>query len=245
MKSTKVFNKIKQNVPLSKKVEEQLKKAIFQNVYSPGERLPSELELVKIFGVSRTSIREALRMLAGQGFVVINGRNGVKVSEIDLQNVVNPFSLLLKQKFGESSHLYLKQVRRMIEPEIAKLAALKRSDEDVKILENTLNEMKERKNNPQLMIEYDIEFHKQLTIASGNPILPIILEPIFRLLPEFISENFKLTRAPEISIKQHEEILMGIKNKDPKATFKAMTEHMKTAEVHVLEHYKTIGFTDF
>ena len=89
--------------------------------------------------------------------------------------------------------------------------------------------MKKRKNDPQRMIEYDIEFHKQLAIASGNPILPIIMEPIFRLLPEFISDNFKLTRAPDISIKQHAEVLRGIKKKDPEATFKAMTKHMKTA----------------
>jgi GntR family transcriptional repressor for pyruvate dehydrogenase complex len=240
-----IFKKIQRNVPLSKKVEEQLKEAILQNVYSPGERLPSELELVEIFGVSRTAIREALRMLAGQGFVVIDGRNGVYVSELDFHDVLNPFTLLLKQKFGQSSHLYLKQIRRMIEPEMAKLAALKRSDEDVRILEKTLNEMKKRKSKPQLMINYDIEFHKQLAFASGNPILPMIMEPIFRLLPEFISENFKLSHAPDISIKQHEEILISIKNKDSEAAFTAMTTHMKTAEEHVLKYYEKIGFSDF
>jgi GntR family transcriptional repressor for pyruvate dehydrogenase complex len=245
MTNPKVLKKIQQNVPLSHKVEEQLKEAILQNVYSPGERLPSELELVEIFGVSRTAIREALRMLAGQGFVLINGRNGVYVSELDFHNVVNPFALLLKQKFGQSSHLYLKQIRRMIEPEIARLAASKRSDEDVTKLEQSLKEMKKRKSDPELMIDHDIEFHKQLAFASGNPILPIIMEPIFRLLPEFISENFKLYRAPDISIKQHVEILKGIKNKDPEASFAAMTKHMQTAEEHVLQHYKKIGFNEY
>ena len=245
MTSTNVFEKIKQNIPLSQKVEEQLKEAILQNVYSPGERLPSEMDLVEIFGVSRTAIREAIRMLAGQGFVEICGRNGVYVSRLDYHDIVNPFGLLLKRKFGESSHLYLKQIRRMIEPEMAKLAALKRSDEDVTILENALAEMKKRKNDPQSMIDYDIEFHKQLAYASGNPILPIIMEPIFRLLPEFISENFKLSHAPDISLKQHEEILTCIKNKDGEATFRAMAEHMETAEKHVLKYYEKIGFSEF
>ena len=212
MPSPTVLKKIKQNIPLSQKVEEQLKEAILQNIYSPGERLPSELELVEIFGVSRTAIREALRMLAGQGFVKIHGRNGVFVSQLEYHDFVNPFGLLLKRKFGESSHLYLKQIRRMIEPEMARLAALKRTDEDVTKLEKYLAEMKKRKSDPQSMINYDIEFHKQLAKASGNPILPIMMEPIFRLLPEFISENFKLSHAPDISIKQHEEILTGIKN---------------------------------
>lgn len=245
MTQTKVFKKIQQNVPLSKKVEEQLREAILQNIYSPGERLPSELELVEILGVSRTAIREAIRMLAGQGFVMINGRNGVYVSELDFHDVINPFTLLLKQKFGQSSHLYLKQIRRMIEPEIARLAASKRSDDDVSKLEQTLSEMKKRKSDPQSMIDYDIDFHKQLAFASGNPILPMIMEPIFRLLPEFISENFKLSHAPDISIKQHKKILQGIKDQDPQASFDAMTTHMKTAEEHVLQYYKKIGFNEY
>ncbi len=245
MTPSTVFEKIQQNIPLSKKVEEQLKEAILQNVYSPGDRLPSELDLVEIFGVSRTAIREALRMLAGQGFVEIHGRNGVFVSRLDYHDFVNPFGLLLKRKFGESSHLYLKQIRRMIEPEMARLAALKRTDEDVTKLEKYLVEMKKRKSDPQSMIDYDIEFHKQLAKASGNPILPIMMEPIFRLLPEFISENFKLSHAPDISIKQHEEILTGIKNKDAEATYRAMADHMETAEKHVLKYYEKIGFSEF
>lgn len=245
MSKKSIFKKIDKNVSLSEKVEVQLKEAILQKVYLPGEQFPRELELVEIFCVSRTVIREALFMLAGQGLITINGRNGVYVSEIDFPNVVNPFSLLLKQKCGESSHLYLKQIRRLIEPEIARLAAEKRTDTDMAFLKKTFSEMQNRKNQPKKMIEMDIQFHRRLAYAAGNPIIPIIMEPIFLLLPEFISENYKLSHAPDISIEQHKEILTCLERQDTEATYEAMTAHMKTAEEHVLQYYKKIGFRDY
>jgi GntR family transcriptional repressor for pyruvate dehydrogenase complex len=239
------LQKIQQNIPLSKKVEEQLKNAILKNVYAPGDRLPSELELVEIFGVSRTAIREAIRTLAGQGLVSINGRSGVYVNEMDMTHVVTPLSLLLEQKCGEASHLYLKQVRKFIEPEIARIAALKRSDADVSFLANNFKKMKELRDHPDQMIAVDIQFHKRLAGATGNPIIPIIMEPIYELLPKFISQNFKLSNAPDKSLEQHAHIFTAIRDQNDKNAFHAMSDHMQTAEEHVLEYYKKIGFDAF
>ena len=87
MTSKLALKKIDRDAPLSQKIEEQLREAILQKVFVPGERLPSETELVDIFGVSRTAIREALRILAGKGLVEIKGRGGVFVSKAELSEL--------------------------------------------------------------------------------------------------------------------------------------------------------------
>ena len=94
------LKKISQNVPLSKKVEEQLKESILKKVFKPGERLPSENALAATLGVSRTAIREAIHRLAGEGLIEINGRYGIYVSGMDVSSVVNPFANLMRLKFG-------------------------------------------------------------------------------------------------------------------------------------------------
>jgi len=245
MPSRKVLSKINKNIPLSKKVEEQLREAIIQKVYTPGEKLPTENELVDIFGVSRTSIREAVRTLAGQGLVEVNGRNGAFVAEIDISNVVNPFTILLRRKSGEASHFYLKQARRLLEPEIARLAAQKRSEEDIVYLTEALESMKKYSSVHDKMVDYDTRFHRRMAMATGNPIIPIIMEPIFSLLPEFISENFKLSHAPDVAIAEHERLLDCMVRKADDDCYIAMTTHMITAENHVLEYYKRMGFKEF
>jgi len=242
---TKILTKIDQNIPLSKKVEEQLREAIIQKVYTPGEKLPSENELVNIFGVSRTAIREAMRTLAGQGLVDVNGRNGAYVTEIDISSVVNPFTLLLRRKSGEASHFYLKQARRILEPEIARLAAQKRTEMDIEYLTEAFESMKKYCNIHDKMIDYDTRFHRRMALSTGNPIIPIIMEPIFSLLPEFISENFKLSHAQDKAIEEHARLLNCMIRKADDECYDAMTTHMITAENHVLEYYKRMGFKEF
>ena len=235
------LKKVERDRSLPQKVEEQLKEAIIQNVYTANDRLPSETELEQLFGVSRTVVREAIRMLAGQGLVEIRGRYGVFVSEIGMSQVVTPFASLMMQKCGDQSWLYLNQVRCLVEPEIARMAALKRSEEDVHYFEANLGEMKTNRDRPEELIAIDFKFHKKLALASGNPITPIIMEPVFMLLPKFISVNFKISGASDTSIEQHEKIIDCIKAKDSEGAYRAMAEHMKTAEKHVLMYYKSNG----
>jgi GntR family transcriptional repressor for pyruvate dehydrogenase complex len=198
-----------------------------------------------MFGVSRTGIREAIRTLAGQGLVDIRGRNGAYVSEIEVSHLVNPYSLLLRRKCGEASHLYLNKIRLLFEPDIARLAALNRTEEDLDNLRKSLTEMQEERSNPDNMIQKDIDFHKNLAMATRNPLMPIIMGPIFHLLPEFISDNYKLSHNPDEPIEEHQRIIKSLEQGDPDKAYETMKIHMQTAERHVLEYYRNIGIKDF
>jgi len=238
MPASQSFQPIDQNIPLSKKVEEQLREALYKNVYSPGDRLPSENELVEIFGISRTAIRQAIHHLVGEGLLRVERRKGVFVTEIEISSIVTPFALMLNRKFGDKSHLYLKQARLIFEPEIAKLAAVHRTDDDIKYLESCFEDMIKLKNDRPKMIRRDIDFHRRLSMAANNPILPLIMEPVFNMLGEFISENFRLSHAPDGALKDHEIILRCVKESDPDKAYESMVRHMMTAEKHELEMFK-------
>ena len=230
------LKKISKNVPLSNKVGEQIKEAILKKVFKPGERLPSENELAETLGVSRTAVREAIHRLTGEGLIKTNGRYGIYVSGMDVSSVVNPFANLMQLKFGKMSHLYLKQARISFEPEIARLAAKMRSEENLEELKCSLQKMIETKEDRSVMIVHDINFHRILASSTDNPIMPLIMEPVFSMLGKFIKENFQLSHAPDTAILQHQEVLKYVDQQKEQDAYDAMTIHMQTAEKHLLEH---------
>ncbi|MCD6376714.1 MAG: FadR family transcriptional regulator [Caldisericaceae bacterium] len=239
-----VLRKIDPNVPLSKQVEEQIKEAILNKFFQPGERLPSENEMVSTFGVSRTAIREAIHRLAGEGLIKINGRYGAYVSGTEITSIVNPFENLLLLKYGNDSLLYLIQARISFEPEIARLAALYRSNKNLNDLKRCLQKMIDSKDERHIMVKYDINFHRTLAASTNNPIIPIMMEPIYSMLKKFISENFQLTRAPEAAIEEHQKILEYIEKQKEKESYDAMAMHVKTAQEHWYKHHLKKSKTD-
>lgn len=239
------FIKIERSEPLSKKVEKQITNAILKKIFLPGDKLPSEMELSEKFGVSRTAVREALRMLSGRGLVDIRKGSGIYVSEIDMNNVVDPFYQLLEIKCGERSLLHLLRVRCFMEPEIARLCALHRSDEDIVFLEHNYAEMEKLAKKPEKMIDRDIQFHRRLAGATENPIIPIIMEPIFQLLYRFISSTYRQSHAPDLALSYHKKLLECMKVKDAEGAHDVMKNHMLSAEGHVQQYYQSIGFHDF
>lgn len=231
------FNKVKREEPLSHKVERQIREAIVQKIFLAGDKLPGELELADRFGVSRTAVREALRMLSGRGLVDIRKGSGVYVSEIDMSNVVEPFFQLLEMKCGETSLLHLVRVRIFMEPENARLAARHRLQEDIEVLERYYNRMVEEAGNYEAMIDADIKFHRRIASATGNPIIPVIMEPIFQLLHKFISSTYKQSHAPDLALQNHKLLLLAISESKEEAAYNVMKVHMQQAEKHVFQYF--------
>jgi GntR family transcriptional regulator, transcriptional repressor for pyruvate dehydrogenase complex len=231
------FTRIDQSDSLSKKVEQQIRQAIQTKVFLPGDKLPSEIALAATFGVSRTAVREAIRMLAGRGLVNIRKGSGIYVAEIDINSVVDPFYQLLEYKFGDDSLLYLLRVRQMIEPEIARLAALHRREEDLIYLEHNFLEMQHAAEMPVQMIDFDIQYHRRLAMSTNNPTIPIVMEPIFRLLNKFISSTFRHSHAPTLALEYHKLLLKNLHAGDGDAAYQTMRDHLASAEAHLTAYY--------
>jgi GntR family transcriptional repressor for pyruvate dehydrogenase complex len=236
---TSPFIKIEREESLSHKVERQIRDAISQKIFLPGDKLPGENELAMRFGVSRTAIREAMRLLAGRGLVDIRRGSGIYVSNIDVNHIIDPFYFMLEMKSGDKGFLHLVNVRLFLEPENARLAALHRVEEDLDLLQKCLEEMKNNDDTPSEMIKSDIEFHRTIATATKNPIIPIIIEPVFRLLYKFISSTYRQVHAPDLAIENHTLILQACRAQDGDKAYNIMHKHMTEAREHVRILLKT------
>ena len=231
--SMSVFQTIAKPSQLSKLVEEQIEEAIRQRKYQPGSKLPTELMLCSQFGVSRTAVREALRMLSARGLITITKGKGMYVRKISADTVTNPMHLYLQMTYDRSHVLDIVHARQIIEPPIAAMAAINHTDEDAKRLEKDLNDLKECNSDYPHLAALDMTFHLDIAKASENPIIPLILDPIHRLLPQIKSSVYaSVEDAKESAVIWHSKILEAILNKDADGARTAMTEHLKIAEEH-------------
>lgn len=179
-----IFVKIGVSQTLSQKIERKIEEAIRQKKLLPGTKLPSEKELCESFAVSRTALREALRRLSARGLVDVKKGSGMYVSEISIDDAIKSLNLYYDLAFDSNLIQQIIEVRRIFEPEIARTAALNRTDDDLKILkENLINLEKCDPDNTQLEVDMINRFHMNLAKATGNPIVIISMEPIYSLLP--------------------------------------------------------------
>lgn len=213
---------------LYRQVADQLQGSIIRGELEPGDRLPSERDLADQLGVSRTVIRDALRMLEERGLITISVGDGTYISEVHPRAVSDSISLYAKQK--QTSYAHLAQVRRMIEVETAALAARNATEEDIKRLEAVMAESEEKLDLLEDWVDSDLRFHRLLAEASHNPLLPMLLAPIRELLFDLSSRASSLPGARQDALQHHNNILNHLKQKDWKGARRAMEDHLDSAE---------------
>lgn len=229
---SKLFNGIAKRESLSNIVAGRIEEVIKSKKLLTGSRLPSEKELGEKFNVSRTVIREALRLLKAKGLISIHKGKGVYVESISIKNVTDMLSLY----FGVNSStnmLDLMKARLMFEPSIAEQASLHRTDEDLSKLRQNFNKMK---NNNDVIIhaQLDVEFHSLVAEATHNNLIPLLTDPIHRLMPEIKSLVMKnVPDARKSALKMHKEIIDSIEEQNPAKAFQKMKNHLCTAMEHV------------
>jgi GntR family transcriptional repressor for pyruvate dehydrogenase complex len=214
---------------LYRQVAEQIQSSVMRGDLNAGDRLPSERDLAEQLGVSRTVIRDALRLLEERGLIAINVGDGTYVSEIQPKSISESISLYVKQK--QTSYAHLAQVRRMIEVEIAVLAAKNATPENIERLEQAVEDSERSIHSLQEFVPSDIRFHELLAEASQNPLLPMLLTPISEPLHDLSSRASSLPGAPEDALNHHKNILKCIKQKDWKGARLAMNAHLDSAEL--------------
>ncbi|SRR5690554_4596019 len=195
---------------LSDEVADRLREKILRGKYSPGDKLPTETELMEMFQVSRSTLREAIRVLANAGWIRVQQGAGTFVEGKTIQN--EP----LYQRLQRSGEEDLEEVRSLLERKIVEKAALNRSKENITKLKSILKKRAEyaKLGNAQACIDVDLEFHKHLAIASGNSILADLYEAFAIRLKESFLERFKTVESFEKTQQQHEELLYFIETGD-------------------------------
>jgi GntR family transcriptional regulator, transcriptional repressor for pyruvate dehydrogenase complex len=228
-----MFLPVEQRNLLSKMVESQIEDAICSKKLLPGEKLSSELELCKQFKVSRTAIREALRMLTARGLVTIIKGKGIYVQSLSAKTVTDPIHLYLQMQNNGNYVLDVVHARQIIEPSIAATAALAHTEEDAERLIKDQNDFKASDGDYQELSRLDMQFHLDIARASDNSLVPLILEPIHRLAPRIKSSVYAtVSDAKQLAVEWHDRILTAILKRDAEGALAAMKRHLEIAEQH-------------
>lgn len=227
--STSSFKSVTRPKNLSSQIVEQLSDAINKGVFGTGSYLPSESKLVEIFGVSRGVIREALLMLSAKGVIEIQKGKGALLLKPSIDSIFDSFSSLVNYRCGNEGLKYTQEIRMIIEPQIASLSAEQRTDEDIKKIEKSIENMKNVGSDTTLLSLHDIEFHKNIWFSCGNPMFSIILEPIFHFLTPYHKNIFidKSFSQIDTTFEEHVNILRAIVERDGKAASNFMKHHLR------------------
>jgi GntR family transcriptional regulator, transcriptional repressor for pyruvate dehydrogenase complex len=212
-------------VRVSAEVAEQLKQAILTGRYKAGDKLPAERVLAERFGVSRLSIREALRSLETFGFLSTRyGANGgVFVTDLTFENLVNAFGHLFES--GKGSFGPVQQLRFVIEPEVARLAALASTPADVERLREAYKaEQAHRLALPDRAI-INGRVHLILAEMCENPFFEGIVRSALRLTSLHVT-SANLDGKPYHPHDMHGPIIEAVAAGDAEAAYSAMQKHV-------------------
>jgi GntR family transcriptional repressor for pyruvate dehydrogenase complex len=227
---------------LSDEIVSQIIDLISRDVLKPGERLPSERELCKQFGVGRSSLREALRSLAVMG--ILDGRvgDGTFVSDNNERYLEKSlqWGLLLDRKKIQD----LIETRLMLESQTAFLAAQRASAENIDEIEQTLRGMEASIQQPEKYLEFDVQFHLTIAQATQNSILYNLLNMTRNYLQTWIKGSLaepsipKAERRAILSVREHQKILQTLRKGDAEETQQAMTQHILSSSVALQTHFE-------
>ncbi len=215
-------------------IARQIEKMITEKM-KPGEMLPPERQLADKFGVSRSSIRDAIRMLELAGLVEARQGLGTVVREHSSDVVVTPLTSILIQKrklVGE-----LLDVRKMVEPPLAARAATHATPAEVAEMEAILRRQAEKMGRGELAIEEDSEFHYAIALAADNSVVLKVIDVLMDLLRDTRERSLQVAGRPEKSIAGHQQILDAIKRGDAAGAQDAMCRHIESVEKIVLTKF--------
>jgi GntR family transcriptional repressor for pyruvate dehydrogenase complex len=225
-----MFKSIKRQ-RVSDEIVNQIKDLISQGVLNPGDRLPPERELIREFGVSRPSLREALKSLVAQGFLEVKQGNRTFVKSITSEKLQDPLSLILK---ADTQKIFdLIEVRKAMEAWGVFHATQRGSEEDIKRLEEIIGEMKTALDEGKSWEKQDADFHLAMAQATHNTIQTHIMFTIYDLLRESVARVFRDQGKAKKLFQQHYRIFSAIKNRSPEKARERILEHLNYVESEV------------
>jgi GntR family transcriptional repressor for pyruvate dehydrogenase complex len=211
-----IFSKIGTGLTLSQKIERKVEEAIREKKLLPGQKLPSEKELCAQFAVSRTALREALRRLSARGLIDIRKGSGIYITELKIEDAINSLHLFYDLRFNSDLILKIIEVRRLFEPEIARLAARNRTTEDIETLRENQSDLEKcNPDNTQCEVDLINRFHMNLAKSTGNPIVIISMEPVYSLLPRMRNLIYgNIEGEKEYTLKYQGELISALEASD-------------------------------
>ena len=204
------MSKILASRPLYEEVADQLRVRIFAHELAPGTWI-DEQTLAKEFGISRTPLREAIKVLAAEGLITMKLRRGAYVTEVNRGDLEQIFTIL-----------------SLLEGQAAKEAATKAQEKDL----NELDDMHLRlekaaaDRNLDQFFEVNVRFHERIIAIANNPWMTGVIADLRKVLKLQRKDSLSRTGRLQSSLSEHREILKALLKRDPIATEQAMRTHL-------------------
>jgi GntR family transcriptional repressor for pyruvate dehydrogenase complex len=220
---------------LFEQIVQQVEESILKGQLRPGDQLPAERDLAQRFGVSRTAVREAVKTLREKGLVEPYSGRGTFVTNGNSQAIRQSLDLMIRINPQEGS-ANLAELRLVLEPEIAGLAAERIEEQLLSTMRDAVRVMDRNVHDPDAYVEADLDFHLALAEAAGNPLILSLLDSIVGLLREQRSRIFNVDGGPQRGQFHHKRILAAIEKRDSEKARETMRAHLK----QVLEDSSTL-----
>jgi GntR family transcriptional repressor for pyruvate dehydrogenase complex len=218
---------------LYQQVADDLEDAILDGTYPRDCKLPSEQELANKYGVSRNVVREALKRLKERGLVLIKTGSGTYVSQPTTKPVSDALHRLLVYSNNSVTVAHFYEIRRMIEPEVARLAALHASDKELEAIRDAYDCMDKNRDNREAWTQADLQFHLAIAGATKNPLIQSILNPLNEPLLKVIEAGLAEPSGVEAGLSAHRAIIAAIEAHKPEEAMRAMLDHLTDSEQRV------------
>jgi GntR family transcriptional regulator, transcriptional repressor for pyruvate dehydrogenase complex len=209
----------------------QIKGLIAEGRIQPGDRLPPERELAERFKASRNSVRDALRVLEQMGLIESRHGDGTYVRTLSPEELTEPLALLLLQSQEQMRHLW--EVRRLLEPAVARYAAERATADELDELESILGQQAAQVEMGWTALEEDTAFHYGIANAARNPVILRTMDTLMDLLRASRERSLQHGDRPRHSLAGHRRILEALRRGDPQAAEAAMLRHLQEVEEQV------------
>ena len=218
--------KIVQSSRLYEQIVEQIEQSVQRGDLKPGDQLPAERELAEQFGVSRTAVREAVKALREKGLVEAYPGKGTFITSGSSNPMRQSIDRMMRSAQVDATSS-LVEVREILEPEIAALAAVRATEENLNSLRKSVAVMDAAKRDPDAYIEADLDFHLELAEAAANPLILSLIDSIVGVLREQRMRIFEVDGGPDRGQYHHKKILEAMEHQDTQGAREAMRAHLR------------------
>ena len=214
----------------------QIHELIKEGRFKARDQLPSERELAETFKVSRTSVREALRALESQGLIVSRTGMGNFVVDLPVEALVGPLARLLIDEKNALADIF--EMRKLIEPHIAALAAERATARDIAQLQRIVAKQSAAVSRGETGGEADAELHFTIGRATRNQALQKLVSGLMEMLSRSREESLQTDERRESSIDAHRRIIAAIEKHDKARARSEMLRHIEQVEENVLSAHR-------
>ncbi|MFG2497065.1 FadR/GntR family transcriptional regulator [Streptomyces sp. NPDC048441] len=225
-------------------VQRKVMQLILDRGLKPGALLPTEAELMEALGVSRNSVREALKALQALDIVEIRHGYGTYVGQVSLTPLADGLTFRTLVQPADDTHALLEilQLREVIEEGLVRRIAVLLTDEELCQLEALVGRMEESADTGAVFPELDREFHETLYRSLGNELVPQLLGAFWNVFNRVAGvRGWARDPAPEVTVRRHRDIVTALRARDVEGAQRAMADHFRGIEARAGQESRGVG----